>query len=193
MQLSPRQFPHPVLSWFSDDLINCDYQMAVVPTTTGSTYQFDVIAKISSKDLNELVSSGKASHAIHVDCSRTRFRNLFTWNTDRNRFHLDSKLIIGKVQISRFIIAEENIPEYSNSNFNPDFSDLSFSIKKGDVLALVPTMIFDADKEIDPLKNIPSIFKIKVSKMDDAAPMDIDLQSNKINVYLSESTQQSKV
>lgn len=190
MQLSPRQFPHPVLSYFSDDLIGCDYQMAVIIATTGSTYQFDVVARSSSADLNELLETGRASHAIHVDCSRTRYRNLFTWNTERNFFHLDSKLLIGKVQISRFIIAEDDIPEYVNSNFNPDFSDLRFNIKKGDILALQPTITFDADKEIDPLKNVPSIFRIKVSKMDEAPPMDIDLQSNKINVYLSESNYQ---
>lgn len=186
MLISPRQFPHPVLSFFSDDFIDCEYQCAVKTSTTGTTFNFDVVAITSSKDLNHLLSNGKACHAIHVDCSSTRYREAFKSNMKKFSFHVDSKYINGRVQVSRFIVAEQDIPEYSNTNFHGDYNGVSFNIKKGDILALNETFTFDADKEIDPLKSIPSIFSVRVNKVENPPPIDIEL-SNKINVYLSES------
>lgn len=186
MKISPRQFPHPVYSYFSDDLINCEYQVAVDISATGSTYQFDVVARTSSKDLSALITSGKASYAIHIACSRTRYRDIFRWNSDRYQFHVQSNLLDGKVEVSRFIIAIDDIADYKNTNFHPDYGENSFMIKKGDILALNATITFDADKEVDPLRSIPSIFRIKVSKADNAQPLEVDYSSDKINIYLSE-------
>jgi len=90
------------------------------------------------------------------------------------------------VHICRFIIATEDIDNYTNTNFHADYSGFSFKIKKGDILALGTTQIFDADKDFDPLRSIPSIFRIKINKDTEAAPIDIEYDSDKITVYLSE-------
>jgi len=159
--------------------------MAVRPFNTKSTYLFDVEAKTSSGSLTSLISSGKACYAVHIECSRTRYRHAFKFQSESHKFHVPANLIDGKVQVSRFVLAEEDIVAYTNKNFNHVFNGFSFSIKKGDILALDAPMTFDADKEIDALKSIPSIFRIKVSPAEDAPPMEVDFDSNKINIYLS--------
>lgn len=185
MQISPRQFPHPVLSHFSDDLTDCEYQCTVKVASTSATYDFYVTAVTSSPDLKKLLDASKASHAIHLDCAKTRYRGVFKSNQKKFSFQVESKLLEGKVEISRFIVANEQIDGYTNNNFHPDYEGNKFDIKCGDILALNETLVFQADKDIDPLKNIPSIFSIKVSKAEDAPPIDITLDT-KIYIYLSE-------
>ncbi len=185
MLFKPRQFPHPVLSFFSDDLVGCEYQCTVTVTSTSTTFNFDVVAVNSSQDINSLLKSKKASNAIHIDCPTTRYRQVFKFNDRRHSFSIDSRYLEGNVQVSRFVLAETDIESYSNSNFHSDYNGTSFSIFKGDILALNKSFTFDAEKELDPLKSIPSIFSIRLNKEDKAPAVDVQL-SKKINIYLSE-------
>ena len=185
MQIKYRQFPHPVLSHFSDDLVKCQFQMPITVNTTANSYIFQASAKTSSSDLVELIKNKKAFFAVHIECSSTRYRELFTSFEEEFSFNIDADKLNGKVQMCALILAAEDLPNYKNSNFNEDYGDISFKIKKGDVLAVDRDRTFIADKETDPLKNIPSIFTVSVDTNRNAPPFDIDASGHKVVIKLS--------
>lgn len=185
MQIKYRQYPHPVLAYFSDDLVKCAFQSTIKTVTTTTAYKFNAICVTSSRDLNKLIKDNKAQYAFHVECASTRFRELFCSFEKEFSFEVPADKLNGRVEICSFILAAEDIPKYKNQNFNEDYDGTSFRIRKGDVLAVDRDRSFIADKETDPLKKIPSIFTVSVDTSRNAPPLDIDATGNKVVIKLS--------
>ncbi len=185
MQVKPRSYPHPVLSSFSDDIIGSQFQSTVAVKGTKTAYVFDITMKTSNGDLANMIGPGKAQYAVHVECALTRYRSLFTSNKERFRFEVPSSSIDGRVEVCSFILALYDLPTYANTGFHPDYHSMSFSVRKGDTLAVAPDQTFIAEKKTDPLRRIPSIFVVVPNEADDAPAMDIDTNGNKIRVSLS--------
>lgn len=188
MQIKSRKYPHPVLSPFGDDFVNCQFQATVRqrPVQSGDSYVLEVLCKTSSSDLVSLIKSGKACYACHFECSATRFRMLAQSRDEEFTVEIPSDSVEGKVEYCCFILAAEDIPAYRNADFHPDYGCISFRISKGDVLAVDCSGYFMADKNIDPLKKIPSIFTVAKNTEPDAEPMDIEATGNKVAIKLSE-------
>jgi hypothetical protein len=185
MEVRPRSYPHPVLSYFSDDIIGSQFQSTVVVKGTKTAYVFDITMKTSNSDLVGLIAAGKAEYAVHVECAFTRYRRLFPGSLQRFRFEVPSSLIDGRVEVCSFILALDDLPAYVNAGFHADYQSLSFGVRKGDTLAVAPDQSFFAEKKIDPLRRIPSIFVVVPNEADDAPAMDIDTSGDKVRVSLS--------
>ncbi|MED5018457.1 hypothetical protein P9847_14200 [Paenibacillus chibensis] len=186
MQISSRQYPHPVLSYYSDDFINSDFQVSLKNTKTQNSYVFDASCITSSDGINQLIKEHKAKFAFHFECQTTRYRKIFSSFEGDFKFKLPAQDIEGKVQICSFIIAVEEIDNYQLEEFHPDYEGYSFQIKKGDILAVDSEISFLAEKEIDPLKRVPSIFSIQPNRSEDAQAIEVDSSGNKIIIKLSQ-------
>jgi hypothetical protein len=185
MQVKPRSYPHPVLSDFSDDIVGSQFQSTVAVKGTKTAYVFDITLKTSNGDLVKAIADGRAEYAVHVECAVTRYRALFTSSAEQLRFEIPSSSIDGRVEVCSFILAADDLPKYVNKGFNPDYQSLAFSVRKGDTLATAPEHNFIAEKKIDPLRRIPSIFVVVPNEADDAPAMDIDTDGHKVRVSLS--------
>jgi hypothetical protein len=186
MQINYRQYPHPVLSYFSDDVIDSDFQASLKSSKTQNTYIFEATCVTSCEGINQLIDDKKARFAFHFECPTTRFRKVFASFETNFTFQLAADYLEGKVQICSFILAAEDILDYSLPEFHSDYEGHSFYIKKGDVLAIDAERTFFAEKEIDPLKRIPSIFSIQPNRSENALPLDMDSSGHKIIIKLSE-------
>ncbi|QOT08465.1 hypothetical protein JNUCC32_20155 [Paenibacillus sp. JNUCC32] len=186
MQINYRQFPHPVLSYFSDDVIDSDFQASLKSSKTQNTYIFEAYCVTSCEGINQLIEDKKALFAFHFECSTTRFRKVFTSFESFFTFQLPADSIEGKVQICSFILAAEDINNYSLPEFHPDYEGHSFIVKRGDVLGIDAERTFFAEKEIDPLKRIPSIFSVQPNRGENVIPFDMDSSGHKIVIKLSE-------
>jgi hypothetical protein len=103
----------------------------------------------------------------------------------RFRFEIPATAIDGRVEVSSFILALDDLPRYSNTGFHADYGGLSFTVRKGDTLAVAPDQTFIAEKKTDPLRKIPSIFVVVPNEADDSPAMDIDTSGHKVVVKLS--------
>ncbi|MDI3540741.1 MAG: hypothetical protein PWP66_279 [Thermosediminibacterales bacterium] len=186
MRISYRQFPHPVLSYFSDDIVDCVFKTKLDVDVTDNTYEFKGCCKTDNEDLLNYIENKKVCFAFHVECSATRYRKIFKFFKEKISFAVPAGKLDGKVEICPLIIAAEDIDNYKNKNFNSDYGSVIFKVKKGDILAVDENVIFFADKEIDPLKKIPSIFTISADKNQDAPPIDIDATGDKVVIKLSQ-------
>jgi hypothetical protein len=187
MQIKPRSYPHPVLSYFSDDIIGSQFQVTVAVAGTKTAYVFDITAKTSNRDLAKLIESGKAQYAVHVECALTRYRALFNDKRERFQFEIPATAIDGRVEVSSLIVSLSDLSAYTNDGFHSDYKKISFTVRKGDTLAVAADHVIIAEKKIDPLRKIPSIFVVVPNEADDAPAMDIDTNGPKIRVSLSKS------
>jgi len=185
MQISYRQFPHPVLSYFSDDVIGVEFQTSIKTQRTQNTYIFEVTSYTSCDDLVRLVKERKARYAFHFECQSTRFRRMFASFDEKFSFEIHADELDGKVQICAFILAAEDIDQYCLPEFHQDYEGHVFSVKKGDVLAIDNERSFYAEKITDPLKRIPSIFSVVPDHSEGAPSLDFDCSDDKIVVKMN--------
>ena len=184
MKITYRSYPHPVLSHFSDDLIECAFQATVTVDTTRTFYKLQIATVLSNRDLKQLINSGQAEYALHIESGATRYRRFVTSGEPEFAFDVPTSAVEGVVDVCVLIVARDDIPDYRNGKFHPDYEDRGFAVSKGDVLAVAEDRTFLADNERDQLRRIPSIFEVARTTDRDANAMDIDLMGNKIAIQL---------
>lgn len=191
MQIKPRLYPHPVLAWFSDDYKEKMFQPSFNIEGNRGYYKITMLCKTSSKSLLRLIAEGRAAYALHIECTTTRYRDLFT-STDES-FEIDIPVsdIDGKVEVCRLIVATSEISNYASEEFHVDFTGRSFNLIKGDTLAVAEDITFFADKKDDELAKLPSIFSIRKSSEPKAETLSVDLSNERITVYLSETAHEN--
>ena len=185
MEIKERLYPYPVLSWYSDDYVDKMFQPSTEVTGNKKFYKIILTYKTSSKSINNLIKEKKATYALHLECTSTRFRSIYKFDDENYEIDIPVGDLNDKVQATRVIIANDEIINYSSPEFHEDFSGRSFNLNKGDVIAIGCPYTFFADKKDDELAKLPSIFSIKKNS-DEAAPsVDVDISSEKIVIYLS--------
>lgn len=185
MKINERLYPHPVQSHFSDDLTDCIFQVTPKIHAGKNSYRFHVMARTSSADLRALVTDGKAAYGIHVECAATRYRRLITAVDEEFFEEIPGDCLDGRTELCALIVATSDIPNYKNRNFHGDYGDMSFFVKKGDVLAVGQDIFFDATKNIDPLQNVASVFKVRPNRSSAPDPFTVDLQSDYVVILLA--------
>jgi len=185
MQIKPRSYPHPVLAHFGDDIVNSAFMPVVTVKANKNAYSFDAIFKTNNTDLLKLIAQKEARYAVHVECPQTRYRNIFKSESDKMSFEIPAGMLDGNVEVTSFILASKPIDKYRNDLFHPDYAKLTFRVRKADTLAVGLDHEFTAEKKVDPLRKVPSIFSIQPNDEPEATGMDIDSAGNKVTVRLS--------
>lgn len=185
MDIRYKLYPYPVLSSFSDDYIDCSFisDIKVVRDIRDIVIKMNVL--MDNAELQNLIDSNKAEYLFHIECSQTSYRSVLkTCDTENIKRIAESKLN-GKVSICSFIVAKENIPNYTNSEFNEDYGNMVFNISKGSILGIGGQTNIDITKEMDEMSKIPSIFSILRRDINDNEGMQIDINGDKIKIWLS--------
>lgn len=160
MQITYRQYPYPVLTYFNDDYKNCSFISNVTSNAENNKIKLNISFNLTSKTLSQLIRDEKAVYLVHLECKSTRFRKKYETYDDSITIDIDGNNVKYEVEVSIFIAAKANISEFKSGEFNDDFSGISFNIEPGDVLALDRSIKINIDKTGDSLKKMPSIFSI---------------------------------
>ena len=186
MIVRDRSFPHPVLAPFRDDVSPNDFSLAVSVTADADSYYLDVSLDYSNQALDSLISRGDALRVVHVECKRNFYRRLFPLRSKDERVVIDAADIAGRIEVCGFVLATTQLHEYQIDGSHKDYEGVVFTIEAGDVLALSPTLEFDAYLEYDPLANLSSVLVIRRSESDSDGPMTLDTSGDQIIVTLSQ-------
>lgn len=191
-------YPHPILSTERDDYNkNCSFNV--------SFHEEDIIVdhtdiiipvncELQSIGLSSLISQGKAAIVVLIISSAAFYRKTFEFNSAEltkvikiPKFHVRKN-----INFCGYILAKENIRDFHcKEEFNNlYFKDMSFDIKKADILAQGQTQIIPIDdSELE--KPISSIFRIKKDiEQDSMISIDFEHSSEKIIISLNEHLNQ---
>lgn len=184
MEIKYKLYPYPVLSSYSDD-----YKQGVFETNTdivrdGYNLCVDFMATLTSTSLKELIRAGKAKYVYHLECAQTGYRKVVETEKISVSHVITSKTVCGKLQICSFVVATEDIPQYSSPEFHDDYTGATFDIEEGCVMAVGKMVTVDIAKNTDDLSNAPSIFSIIWNADPNCHEMLVDMSSRKIVIKL---------
>ncbi|WP_415895286.1 hypothetical protein ACMXYQ_16005 [Neptuniibacter sp. PT34_22] len=189
MIASGMSYPHPVLG-NGDDIVSVEeLHLPIVVCNI-----FDEAINLSIKGLetrhkqiDALVKSGDAAWLIRVSCPRTYYRESFSCADVDWQHKFEGPDFVGKVKIEISVVAKKRIEGYSPDDMHSDYEGARFDINAGELIAIVPSYSFIADKDFDALKApVSSLVKIEEG-VDDVGPFKCSYEDDLIIVALSKT------
>lgn len=192
MHIGKRLFPYPILnserlfSQFKQSLFSLQYEEEI--DKDNSLYSFKNVRCVLENDyLKTLVSEGKANIVCVIECAPTMFRRTYNLGLEPKDIKVSLMNLNGKVSVSAFIVATENISNYKCDDFLDDYDGYAFSVEKHDILAVddgfVNRIDFNSEEEDNKKSSIFLVIKDKTIKDE---TMLIDFDSEKITISLPE-------
>lgn len=189
MRIGRRLFPYPLLnndklySQFKDSVFALEYEEVV---NSENYILKNVECEITNNELIELIKSDKASMVCVIECASTMFRKSYKLQLGKTSIIIPLTDVNGKISVSAYIVANENIDNYFSNDFFDDYEGINFSIEKNDILAVDDgfTNKIDFDDYEDTKKS--SIFVIIKDKSIKDETMQIEYDSSKIIISLPE-------
>ena len=120
MEIRYKLYPYPVLAYYSDDYKDGSFETTVSLQKDGYNIRIDFASVLSNAGLGELIQGGHARYVYHLECPQTCYREVVTTEKTSVSCIISNKKICGKVQICPFIVAVQNISEYTNAGFHDD-------------------------------------------------------------------------
>lgn len=198
MRIQNSIYPYPVLSVEDEDYINESYFNVEYTTTKATPFKNAKIQcnfKLRDEQLETLLAENKAGLYLHVECSRTSLRKLYSVDSLKKtvEIEIDPEIMRQRVELTGFLLVNEEINDLKLHNVNPELygKDYQFPrLDKGDPLAVSFTADLDLS-EVESFKKISSI--IKVAKSKDKKQMELNTENNIVYVYLPEKQYQGYV
>ena len=186
MDIRYKQYPHPVLMTDTDDY-NTTFDFSASPTKGIREIIIKGEVNLQDDEMQQLINNNMAEYVVHIECSLTSYREVCCFSENTFERHIPEKELNGRVSVCCFIVAKQNLTDYSNSHFNEDYLGISFDIERGSIMAIGGQVNFDVTKETEDLGKIPSIVSICRHAADEDDCMKIDIDNDKIVIILSNS------
>ena len=165
MLLGKRLFPYPilnsekVLSEYADSDFRSDYD----PVQEDEDYVFKGARYILTNDyLQGLIAEGKAKCVLFVECSATRFRNVFELSSEPRDIRIPMSKLNDKISVSAYIYATQDISPFKPTGLNYDYYDEvdEFFVEANCVLAIDEFDRIKINYNVDDDNLTSSIFTI---------------------------------
>lgn len=178
---SNRLFSYPVLTSMNDDYVNCFFKTTIKAMKRVRNLQISIECELDNSELLNLLEVSKAEIICHIECSKTKLRYIEKLELGINNIEIDSRFINENIEIVTFIIAKEDIIDYSSSKFNKDYNNTCFKIDRGQILAIASQVDIPIMKDIYDLSDVPSIITIVPSNV---KYMEVNMDDHKIMIKL---------
>ena len=183
-----KTFPYPVLRPFSDDYQESDFQFTADFNIDTDEIRLDCSFITSCQEIASLVREGKAEYVALVTCRSTYYRDLVRTRDLTVSARYDSNNLKGEVQVYPFIVATQEIKNFTCSDINSEFGANEFNFRAGQPLALDQPCTAYIDREL--FKPVTSVFEIVRSESVDDGEWILSFDEDKIQIALSPRTKE---
>lgn len=182
-----RLFPYPVISYMNDDYKKTEFKVEIVAQKSKKFLVLDMDVKLSNKELEELYNKDKLSIICHIECSKSKYRNILNLDLNQsNHFEIPSIELNGKIEILPLIVAKEKIVNYNSKDFNDDYGFTNFNISRGSILGIDECISINFEKDIYDMSKVSSVFSIVKNSNKIETRMIVDMADQKIRIKLPE-------
>lgn len=188
MDTNNKLFPYPIMSGYNDDYLDNCFNVEIETIKDINNLAITLTYDLKNDELKELIDSKKLEVVYRIECSISSYRKIVKAKNIETKFLINNNEITGKVNVTSYIVATENIENFTNKNFNEDYEGVSFYIAKGNIVAIGDSFSIIVDKDTDDLGNVPSIFSIIRRDTDLDRGMEIEIQDDKIKILLDTDT-----
>lgn len=188
MHIKAKLYPYPVLAGFNDDYVDSKFNVFVIIQSFPNELLIQFKPELNNAGIKALIDNNSASCYVHIECSLTSYRKFVKVPLEGLEYSIPADSIEGPISFCPFVIANQDIPNYTNEKLNKDYGGATFDLEKGNILAIGQEVQIRVEKENDDLANVPSIFAVTEIKDPERKDIVIDNAGNKINVQLPSET-----
>jgi hypothetical protein len=185
MKAIDRAFPYPVVAPFRDDISSNDFGADLDVRADGGRIYIKCVFSIENETVHDLISSGKAGFALHLEAKRLYFRNLYDRLDKVDRIEIHGGDLQGPVEWLPLILSHRLIRDYRPVGVHDDYQNQKFDIRSAEILAVGNGGKFVVEPYYDPLKKMSSIMQILKSDKPHG-PYELDATGAKLTIFLSE-------
>ena len=188
MQIKNKYYPYPVIAYGNDSYDGSEFVSDANYIYDAHNIKFRLEADLKDDCLSEMVTDGRVKYAHHIECQQTCFRMLILTDKASDEIKIHESKINGLVQICSFLMADQDISNYSNPSFSRDYKGFKFNIDRGCVLAIGSQVNMIINKEKEELANTSSIFSIRSNRDPAASELQVSTTGQKIVILIPEKT-----
>ncbi len=186
MEIKSRNFPHPIMAPWSDDVqpYNLSCQLSSDYNKENYYFNYDIIS--DNKYILNLLKDGHARFVIHVECGRTFYRRIINviWPNAQNKvsgkIDISATELVGHTEVSFFICADRDISNYLPAGVHTDYENQAFQLKNGDFIVICGTFKCNCRQDYDTLQKISSIVSFVKDTERKEGPMTVEFFKNKL-------------
>ena len=128
--------PFPILAAFRDDYQGVQIAVDIDAHLTTEILTLKVNFKVDEPSLLELIRRGDACYAVHIECGPTSYRRVFTGSNPHFEEVVSANVLANNFDVCTFVVAVRDFSNYTSEYFHPDYSDCTFDIYRGNILAI---------------------------------------------------------
>lgn len=149
---SMMNYPYPILRNRAIDYKTGIFNADIKKTNHSNGFNLSVMYEVTNSRIKEMLNQRILAYALQIQCISTWYRKLeISENAEQNIF-IPSSIVHERVDLCPCLIALENISDFTNEDFSEDFEGISFSLNKGEVVAIGERQKFDAIYKDDIIK-----------------------------------------
>ncbi|MDY0266271.1 MAG: hypothetical protein RBQ94_01265 [Methanimicrococcus sp.] len=165
IKVTDNEFPHPILYYGKDDYISGSFDIKLIRhQEIGDDFIFTFQYYLEDcQGLQEMIEQGDAVVSFRLISSSSSFREIHKFGHSNEIEIKINKYSISKVlSVIGFIVSSENDYLFSLKEHNPEyFSNLTFTLRKGDILAITDELKIRLD-DSEFRRPVSSIFTIVI-------------------------------
>lgn len=180
------KFQHPVLAPWLNDVIGYGFEVDLRKAEDAATnsLHIDCEARMDQPEILKLIESGSAKFGVLVRCVETGYRKILALGFPRGVHEFGRGALMGRVQIRPMIWLNHDLAGYAPSGRRDEF-DGAVDLSSGQILALEEEYLIDVSRP--PLPSVESLFELRVAPQVEDGLFDIDLNSDKVIIDVSEA------
>ena len=187
MKFDPQKsFGYPVLRPGSSDYTKGSFQPSVglhvsedIPNTYVVSYQF----AIGVKELSDLIDDGLANYVLVISCNSTIFQKVVVAEEFEGEVQIDADEVREAIEISPYLVANQDISGYSADLINPEFGKSDFDVQAGAVIACAEPTVYYVERDV--FKNISSIFDYVIQPSLSLGEWRLKLDEDRVKILIS--------
>jgi hypothetical protein len=181
VKLNYRSFPYPVMTGWTDDIAEHDFNILYGEMRFDKFYYYlPYTVSIGNCAIASLIESGDAGFALHVECRGTFYRQLHWLESQEDILSLSADELEGRVEVNIIVCAKKIITGYQPDGLHEDYTGIPLILNPGDYLAIGQPVQFDANKNFDPIEKISSIIAFAPDEERDDGEIIVDISGDKL-------------
>lgn len=184
-------FPHPVLGINKGLLPDLEEDALTIVSIEDQDdyYVYTFNLKQENKQIKQYITENHAQYICEVDCNKACYKKIHKSQTPIITVRIKKTDVTGHIDFSFFVVTTVGFPNYSNTDFNPDYRDPesgkmpTFSLEKGAVLVLFPQWSDNVNTRFNYKPDLNAFIQV-VKRKDSEKSVNIDLGDDIINIEL---------
>lgn len=163
-----RIYPYPIYSELSDDYKNNDFSLEADIEYDSETASLQLEVNLEDEVIRELIINRLVGLYCHVECSSTKYRELFelSLNTEDSAYNIEIPLfkLNDNIEVMCMLVAKENIASFADDNLGDLYEGEKIRFPQYGTIGFTDTTELTLIKRMDINGDIPSVFTIVASE-----------------------------